>query len=191
MTIARWRSSCSSISIPARIPCAAPIAQALNVSKPVVTRALNRLGALGYLRRQRDDSDKRNIFIARLPAGQSFLKSSGNSLAKATQDRTSQPTRRAFALTGPSITLDPGRMRCAATPRRRSPCGTSVCAALCGAAEGQGAARHIAVLGSQSQRARWPSCRRAPPSRCSNWPAATPGGLRSAPIWSAMSTGPP
>ena len=40
------------------------LARALNVSKPVVTRALNRLGALGYLRRQRDDSDKRNIFVA-------------------------------------------------------------------------------------------------------------------------------
>ncbi|MGC9582186.1 UNVERIFIED_CONTAM: MarR family transcriptional regulator, partial [Salmonella enterica subsp. enterica serovar Typhimurium] len=33
------------------------LARALNVSKPVVTRALNRLGTLGYLRRQRDDSD--------------------------------------------------------------------------------------------------------------------------------------
>lgn len=28
-------------------------------------------------------------------------------MAKATQDRTSQPSRRAFALTGPSVTLDP------------------------------------------------------------------------------------
>ena len=49
------------------------LARALNVSKPVVTRALNRLGALGYLRRQRDDSDKRNIFVARTPEGAEFL----------------------------------------------------------------------------------------------------------------------
>ena len=28
-------------------------------------------------------------------------------MAKATHDRTSQPSRRAFALTGPSVTLDP------------------------------------------------------------------------------------
>jgi DNA-binding MarR family transcriptional regulator len=49
------------------------IARALNVSKPVVTRALNRLGALGYLRRQRDDADKRNIFVARTPEGAEFL----------------------------------------------------------------------------------------------------------------------
>ena len=49
------------------------LARALNVSKPVVTRALNRLGALGYLRRQRDDSDKRNIFVARTFEGAAFL----------------------------------------------------------------------------------------------------------------------
>lgn len=49
------------------------LAKALNVSKPVVTRALNRLGSLGYLRRQRDDTDKRNIFVARTPEGAEFL----------------------------------------------------------------------------------------------------------------------
>ena len=54
------------------------LARALNVSKPVVTRALNRLGALGYLRRQRDDSDKRNIFVARTPRGATFLEEFGH-----------------------------------------------------------------------------------------------------------------
>ena len=54
------------------------LARALNVSKPVVTRALNRLGALGYLRRQRDDSDKRNIFVARTPEGADFLEEFGH-----------------------------------------------------------------------------------------------------------------
>lgn len=49
------------------------LARALNVSKPVVTRALNRLGALGYLRRQRDETDKRNIFVARTSEGAEFL----------------------------------------------------------------------------------------------------------------------
>jgi DNA-binding MarR family transcriptional regulator len=53
------------------------LARALNVSKPVVTRALNRLGALGYLRRQRDEADKRNIFVARTPKGASFLEEFG------------------------------------------------------------------------------------------------------------------
>ena len=54
------------------------LARALNVSKPVVTRALNRLGALGYLRRQRDDADKRNIFVARTPKGAEFLADFGH-----------------------------------------------------------------------------------------------------------------
>lgn len=53
------------------------LARSLNVSKPVVTRALNRLGALGYLRRQRDDSDKRNIFVAQTPEGADFLEEFG------------------------------------------------------------------------------------------------------------------
>ena len=33
------------------------LARILNVSKPVITRALNRLGTMRYLRRQRDDRD--------------------------------------------------------------------------------------------------------------------------------------
>jgi DNA-binding MarR family transcriptional regulator len=56
------------------------LARALNVSKPVVTRALNRLGTLGYLRRQRDDSDKRNIFVTRTPEGADFLAEFGHFL---------------------------------------------------------------------------------------------------------------
>lgn len=53
------------------------LARALNVSKPVITRALNRLGSLGYLRRQRDDADKRNIFVARTDEGAEFLEEFG------------------------------------------------------------------------------------------------------------------
>ena len=45
----------------------------LRVSKPVITRALNTLSALGYLRRERDDSDRRSIFIARTSTGARFL----------------------------------------------------------------------------------------------------------------------
>ena len=49
------------------------LARALNVSKPVITRALNRLGSLGYLRRERDDADKRNIFVVQTTEGADFL----------------------------------------------------------------------------------------------------------------------
>ena len=61
------------------------LARALNVSKPVVTRALNRLGSLGYLRRQRDDTDKRNIFVARTTEGAEFLEEFGQFLGDADQ----------------------------------------------------------------------------------------------------------
>ena len=49
------------------------IASALGVSKPVVTRALNTLGSLGYLRRERDLDDRRNIFVVRTKDGTNFL----------------------------------------------------------------------------------------------------------------------
>ena len=49
------------------------LARMLGVSKPVVTRALNTLGALGYLRRERDQDDRRNIFVVRTSSGAEFL----------------------------------------------------------------------------------------------------------------------
>ena len=49
------------------------LAKGLSVSKPVVTRALNRLGTLGYLRRERDENDRRNVFVAQTNEGASFL----------------------------------------------------------------------------------------------------------------------
>ena len=53
------------------------LAQSLGVSKPVVTRALNTLGALGYLRRERDEADRRNLFIAPTATGADFLEDFG------------------------------------------------------------------------------------------------------------------
>lgn len=49
------------------------LANVLGVSKPVITRALNTLGSLGYLRRVRDETDRRNVFVARTNTGQEFL----------------------------------------------------------------------------------------------------------------------
>ncbi len=49
------------------------LAHILGVSKPVITRALNTLGSLGYLRRVRDETDRRNVFVAKTSAGQEFL----------------------------------------------------------------------------------------------------------------------
>lgn len=49
------------------------LAHILGVSKPVITRALNTLGSLGYLRRVRDEADRRNVFVAKTSIGQEFL----------------------------------------------------------------------------------------------------------------------
>ena len=49
------------------------LASTLGVSKPVVTRALNTLGGLGYLRRERDQDDRRNVFVVRTNDGTNFL----------------------------------------------------------------------------------------------------------------------
>jgi DNA-binding MarR family transcriptional regulator len=56
------------------------LAHQLNVSKPVITRALNTLGTLGYLRRERDDNDRRNIFVAKTDKGAEFLDAFGKSI---------------------------------------------------------------------------------------------------------------
>ena len=54
------------------------LAQLLGVSKPVVTRALNTLSTLGYLRRERDDADRRNIFVGQTDRGANFLERFGS-----------------------------------------------------------------------------------------------------------------
>ena len=64
------------------------LARMLSVSKPVVTRALNTLGALGYLRRERDQDDRRNIFVVRTSSGAEFLEGFRQYLG---QDEPAQP----------------------------------------------------------------------------------------------------
>ena len=62
------------------------LADKLNVSKPVITRALNKLGALGYLRRERDEADRRNIFITRTSKGAHFLDGFEHFIAEPSRD---------------------------------------------------------------------------------------------------------
>ena len=49
------------------------LAKALKISKPAVSRALDRLGELGYIRRQRDETDRRNVLVQRTVSGAVFL----------------------------------------------------------------------------------------------------------------------
>jgi len=68
------------------------LAALLGVSKPVVTRALNTLGSLGYLRRQRDQDDRRNIFVVRTEDGTEFLEGFKRYL-RAGEDSALRPAR--------------------------------------------------------------------------------------------------
>jgi len=49
------------------------LAKDLKISKPAVSRALDRLGELSYIRRERDDLDRRNVLVQRTPSGAKFL----------------------------------------------------------------------------------------------------------------------
>ena len=51
----------------------APIAAALNISKPAVTRALDRLGEHGYSVREVDNTDKRKVEVFITSEGKRFL----------------------------------------------------------------------------------------------------------------------
>lgn len=70
------------------------LARDLGVSKPVVTRALNTLGSLGYLRRERDQDDRRNVFVVRTNDGANFLDGFKRYVAGGDEDRRDQIDQR-------------------------------------------------------------------------------------------------
>jgi len=65
------------------------LAHLLGVSKPVITRALNTLGTLGYLRRVRDENDRRNVFVAKTSTGHEFLEGFNRNLEQSGTERRS------------------------------------------------------------------------------------------------------
>ncbi|MEN9498876.1 MAG: hypothetical protein RIS83_695 [Pseudomonadota bacterium] len=50
------------------------LAAKLNVSKPAITRALDRLGDLDLARRKADPSDRRSVLVQRTPKGNAFMR---------------------------------------------------------------------------------------------------------------------
>jgi DNA-binding MarR family transcriptional regulator len=50
------------------------LATSLNISKPAITRALDRLGELDLARRKVDPLDRRSVLVQRTPKGSSFLR---------------------------------------------------------------------------------------------------------------------
>lgn len=49
------------------------LAKELNISKPAVTRALDRLGSFGLVRRKVDEADRRSVLVQRTVKGSVFL----------------------------------------------------------------------------------------------------------------------
>lgn len=49
------------------------LAATIGISKPAVTRALDRLGQLELARRKRDETDRRNVLVQRTVKGSVFL----------------------------------------------------------------------------------------------------------------------
>ena len=54
------------------------LAARLGVTKPVITRALDTMGAMGLVDRIRDDKDKRNVVIRRTVGGALYLEKFGD-----------------------------------------------------------------------------------------------------------------
>ena len=49
------------------------LAETLNVSKPAITRAVDKLSELGYLRRKQDETDRRSVLVQRTVSGSVYL----------------------------------------------------------------------------------------------------------------------
>lgn len=54
------------------------LAATLNVTKPVITRALDSMGRMGLVDRMRDERDRRNVIIKRTVAGALYLEKFGD-----------------------------------------------------------------------------------------------------------------
>ncbi len=54
------------------------LAAKLNVTKPVVTRALDTMGALELVSRHRDERDRRNVLVKRTVAGALYVERLGD-----------------------------------------------------------------------------------------------------------------
>lgn len=59
------------------------LADSLNIAKPAVTRALDRLSELGLIRRKPDPDDRRSVLVQRTVKGSVFLTEFGELIVKA------------------------------------------------------------------------------------------------------------
>ena len=62
------------------------LAKLLDVSKPAITRAVNRLSELGMVRRKTDEADRRSVLIQRTVRGSVFLREFAELIVEAARD---------------------------------------------------------------------------------------------------------
>jgi DNA-binding MarR family transcriptional regulator len=58
------------------------LAEQLKISKPAITRALDTLSRYGYVKRKRDDADRRNVLVQRTVKGSVFVSDFGEAIAR-------------------------------------------------------------------------------------------------------------
>ena len=65
------------------------LAATLNVSKPAITRALDRLGELDLTRRKTDPQDRRSVLVQRTTKGSTLLRELSGIMGEASQEARS------------------------------------------------------------------------------------------------------
>lgn len=73
------------------------LAQALNVGKPAITRALDTLSRLGFVQRRRDPKDGRNVFVERTEKGDAFLEQLGQTILQGENVELPRPVLQAVS----------------------------------------------------------------------------------------------
>lgn len=61
------------------------LAITMNVSKPAITRALDRLSELGMIKRKTDDTDRRSVLVQRTVKGSVYLREFADLIVQAAQ----------------------------------------------------------------------------------------------------------
>lgn len=62
------------------------LAESLKVSKPAITRALDRLGTMELVRRKQDETDRRSVLVQRTVRGSIFLREYGELIVAAAKN---------------------------------------------------------------------------------------------------------
>jgi DNA-binding MarR family transcriptional regulator len=94
------------------------LAEILNVSKPAITRAIDRLGEFGLARRKTDPRDRRSVIVQRTVKGSVYLAEFAEIINEATEererDRMAAEARQTKAGAKKAAAASPGKQKSAA-----------------------------------------------------------------------------